>query len=143
MIYANSDGGARGNPGPGAIGVIIRKDNEILTKYSQFIGRNVTNNIAEYEALIKALELASKFTKDEVTCILDSELVVKQLLGKYKVRNTRLLELFLEVQKIQENFKRIKYEHVSRFDKFQQIADEILNEELDKEVGPRKKFYRG
>jgi ribonuclease HI len=142
MIYTNSDGGARGNPGPGAIGIIIRKDNEILTKYSQFIGRNVTNNIAEYEALIKALEIASKFTKEEVTCVLDSELVVKQLLGEYRVKNTRLMELFLKVQKLQENFKRIKYQHVSRMDKYQQITDEILNDELDKEVGPRKKFYR-
>jgi ribonuclease HI len=142
MIYTNSDGGARGNPGPGAIGVIVRKDDEILIKYSQFIGRNVTNNIAEYEALIKALELASKFTSEEVTCILDSELIVKQLLGEYKVKNTRLMELFLKVQKVQENFKRIKYHHVKRTDKFQQIADEILNDELDKEVGPRKKFYR-
>ncbi|MFH1503683.1 MAG: ribonuclease HI family protein [Candidatus Diapherotrites archaeon] len=142
MIYTNSDGGARGNPGPGAIGIVIRKDNEILTKYSQFIGRNVTNNIAEYEALIKALELASKFTKEEIVCVLDSELIVKQLLGKYKVKNTRLLELFLKVQQLQENFKKIKYQHISRWDKYQQIADEILNEELDKEVGPRKKFYR-
>ncbi|SRR3989344_3641740 len=142
MIYTNSDGGARGNPGPGAIAVIVRKDEEILTRYSQFIGRNVTNNIAEYEALIKALELASKFTKEEVTCILDSELVVRQLLGEYKVRNTRLMELFLKVQKLQENFKKIKYQHTGRFDKYQQMADEFLNEELDKEVGPRKKFYR-
>lgn len=142
MIYTNSDGGARGNPGPGAIGIVIRNNNEILTKYSQFIGRNVTNNIAEYEALIKALEIASKFTKEEVTCILDSELIVNQLLGKYKVRNPKLLELFLKVQKLQENFKKIKYSHVSRMDKYQQIADEILNEELDKEVGIRKKFYR-
>lgn len=142
MIYTNSDGGARGNPGPGAIGVIIRKEEEILTRYSQFIGRNVTNNIAEYEALIKALELASKFTKEEITCILDSELVVNQLLGKYKVKNTQLMELFLKVQKLQENFKKIKYQHVNRMNKYQQIADEILNEELDKEVGPRKKFYR-
>ena len=142
MIYTNSDGGARGNPGPGAIGIVIRNNNEILIKYSQFIGRNVTNNIAEYEALIKALELASKFTKEEITCILDSELIVNQLLGKYKVRNPKLLELFLKVQKLQENFKKIKYSHVSRMDKYQQIADEILNEELDKEVGIRKKFYR-
>lgn len=142
MIYTNSDGGARGNPGPGAIGIIIRKDNEILTKYSQFIGRNVTNNIAEYESLIKALELASKFTNEEITCILDSELVVNQLLGKYKVKNTQLMELFLKIQKLQENFKKIKYQHVNRIDKYQQMADEILNEELDKEVGSRKKFYR-
>ena len=132
MIYTNSDGGARGNPGPGAIGIIIRKDGEILTKYSANIGKFVTNNIAEYEALIKALELALKYTKGEVTCILDSELIVKQLLGEYRVRNVKLLELFLKVQKLQENFNKIIYKHVSRWDKFQQIADELLNDELDK-----------
>ncbi len=106
MIYTNSDGGARGNPGPGAIGVIVRKDGEILRRYSGFLGENVTNNIAEYEGLIKALELASEYTKDEITCILDSELIVKQLLGEYKVRHPRLLELFLKVQKLQESFKK-------------------------------------
>jgi len=132
MIYTNSDGGARGNPGPGAIGVIVRKDGEILRRYSGFLGENVTNNIAEYEGLIKALELAFEYTKNELTCILDSELIVKQLLGEYKVRHPRLLELFLKVQKLQENFKKIRYLHVSRWNKFQQIADELLNEELDK-----------
>jgi ribonuclease HI len=132
MIYTNSDGGARGNPGPGAIGVIVREDGKILTKYSAKIGKFVTNNIAEYEALIKALELASKHTNNELTCFLDSELVVKQLLGEYRVRNPKLLELFLKVQKLQENFKTIKYKHVSRWDKFQQIADGLLNDELDR-----------
>ena len=132
MIYTNSDGGARGNPGPGAIGIIVRKNGKILIKYSAKIGKFVTNNVAEYEALIKALELASKFAKDKITCNLDSELVVKQLLGEYRVRNPKLLELFLEVQKLQENFKSIKYKHVSRWDKFQQIVDELLNEELDR-----------
>lgn len=132
MIYTNSDGGARGNPGPGAIGVIVREDEKILTKYSAKIGNLVTNNVAEYEALIKALELASKYTNDELTCILDSELVVKQLLGEYKVKNQNLLPLFLKVQKLQENFKKIRYEHVSRWDKFQQIVDGLLNEELDR-----------
>lgn len=132
MIYTNSDGGARGNPGPGAIGVIVREDEKILTKYSACIGKFVTNNIAEYEALIKALELASKFTTEEITCVLDSELVVKQLLGEYKVKNANLLPLFLKVQKLQENFKKIKYVHVSRWDKFQIIVDELLNVELDR-----------
>ncbi|VVB83698.1 Ribonuclease HI [uncultured archaeon] len=133
MIYTNSDGGARGNPGAGAIGVLVREDEKILTKYSTKIGKFVTNNIAEYEALIKALELASKFTNDELICILDSELVVNQLLGKYKVRNPHLLPLFLKVQKLQENFKKIKYQHVGREDKFQVLADELLNNELDRE----------
>jgi len=131
MIYTNSDGGARGNPGPGAIGVVVRENGKILVKYSSMIGSFVTNNIAEYEGLIKALQLASKHTK-EVTCILDSELVVKQLLGEYKVRNPRLMELFLKVQKEQEHFKIVRYKYVSREDKFQQIADELLNEELEK-----------
>ena len=132
MIFTNSDGGARGNPGPGAIGVIIRREGQILRKYSGFIGENVTNNIAEYEALIKALEIASEYTKDEVTCILDSELIIKQLLGEYKVRHPNLIELFLKVQKLQDRFKRIRYLHVSRWNNFQKIADELLNEELDK-----------
>ena len=132
MIYTNSDGGARGNPGPGAIGIIVRKDGEILTRYSAKIGKYVTNNIAEYEALIKALELASKYTQDKITCILDSELVIKQLLGEYRVRNPKLLELFLKVQKLQEKFNKVIYKHVSRWNKFQQIADELLNKELDK-----------
>lgn len=130
MFYTNSDGGSRGNPGKGAIGVIVREEGKILTKYSKKLGI-VTNNIAEYEALIKALELASKFTK-EITCFLDSELVVKQLLGEYRVKNRNLLELFLKVQKLQENFNRVAYKHVPREDCFQKIVDEILNEELDK-----------
>jgi ribonuclease HI len=132
MIFTNSDGGARGNPGPGAIGVIVRDEGRILTKYSARIGKYVTNNIAEYEALIKALELASKHTNKEVTCFLDSELVVKQLLGEYRVKHPKLLELFLRVQRLQENFEKVIYKHVSRWDEFQQIADGLLNVELDK-----------
>lgn len=131
MICTNSDGGSRGNPGPTAIGIIIRKDEKILKKYATKIG-NATNNIAEYRALIKALELASKFSK-EVTCYLDSELLVKQLLGKYRVRNPKLLELFLKVQKLQENFTKIKYIYVSRWNKFQRIVDGLVNRELDRE----------
>jgi ribonuclease HI len=141
MIYTNSDGGARGNPGPGAVAAIVRKDGEILTKSSKFIGQMVTNNIAEYEGLIHALELASKVTQDEITCFLDSELVVKQLLGEYKVRNPSILILFLKVQKLQDKFKSIKYKHVSREDNFQVIVDELLNEELDNQ-GYKRKFVR-
>ena len=131
MIYTNSDGGARGNPGPGAIGVIVRDEDKILTKHSSIVGNYVTNNIAEYEGLIKALELGSQFTQDKITCILDSELVVKQLLGEYKVKNPKLMELFLKVQKLQDNFKIVEYKHVSREDKYQQLADELLNQEFD------------
>jgi ribonuclease HI len=132
MIYTNSDGGARGNPGPGAIGVLVRDENKILLMDSIKIGNYITNNVAEYEALIRALQLASRYTQDEITCYLDSELVVKQLLGEYKVKHPDLKKLFLRVQKLQENFKSIKYIHVSRENKYQKIVDELLNKELDK-----------
>lgn len=133
MIYTNSDGGSRGNPGPGAIGVIVRDEEKILTKYKAAVGQRVTNNVAEYEGLIKALQLASKFTDKEVTCIVDSELIVKQLLGEYRVKNKRLLELFRKVQQLQEKFDKIAYKHAPREDKYQKIVDGMLNEVLDKE----------
>jgi ribonuclease HI len=142
MIYTNSDGGARGNPGPGAVAALVRKEGEILTKSSKFIGEEITNNVAEYEGLILALELASTVTKEDITCFLDSELVVKQLLGEYKVRNHNILPLFLKVQKLQESFKSIKYAHVPRIDNFQVIVDELLNEELDNQGYRKNKFIR-
>jgi len=132
MIVTNSDGGARGNPGPGAIGVLIRNDDSIVEMYSEKVGK-VTNNVAEYLGLIKALQLAATYTKDEITCYLDSELIVKQLLGNYRVKNETLMKLFLEVQKLQENFKKIKYIHVRRNDAFQKMVDALLNMELDEE----------
>ncbi len=141
MIYTNSDGGCRGNPGPGAVGAIVRRDGHILTKSSKFIGERVTNNIAEYEGLILALELAAKVTKGDITCVLDSELIVKQLMGEYKVKNRNILPLFLKVQKLQENFKTIKYQHVSRWNKFQRLADELVNDELN-DKGYYKKIFR-
>lgn len=131
MLYTNSDGGARGNPGPGAIGILIRKDNKIIKTYSKKVGR-VTNNIAEYLALIKALELAFKHG-EEVNCILDSELIVKQLKGEYRVKNIKLKDLFGKVRKLEQRFRKVNYKHVSRWDKFQQLADSLLNKELNKE----------
>ena len=131
MIKTNSDGGSRGNPGSEAIGVVVRKNNTILTMFSMKIGSYVTNNIAEYEALIKALEIAKPLTK-EIECYLDSELVVKQLLGEYNVKSPRLKELFLKVQKLENHFDKIRYVCVGREDEFQQLADGLVNNELDK-----------
>ena len=138
MIYTNSDGGARGNPGPGAIGVIIREDNKIIYQYAEILNGKVTNNVAEYTGLIRALEIASRYTKGEITCILDSELIVNQLLGKYKVSNKYLLKFFLQVQKLQERFEKITYKHVRREDPYQKAADYLLNVALDQKFGPRR-----
>ena len=132
MIYTNSDGGSRGNPGPGAIGVVVRKDGTILKKHSAYLGEQVTNNIAEYHALLKALELAAEFTNKEVTCLIDSELVVKQLLGEYRVLHPNMKQLFIKVQELQDKFEKVIYLHITRDDRFQQLADELVNEELNK-----------
>ena len=118
--------------------VSVRKEGEIITKYSVY-GENTTNNVKSMG--INLASNTSNITKDEITCFLDSELVVKQLLGEYKVRNKNILPLFLKVQKLQERFKKIKYAHVPRTDNFQIIVDEMLNEELDNK-GYRKNRFR-
>jgi ribonuclease HI len=110
-------------------------------KFSQKIGNLVTNNICEYEALIKALELVKQVGEKEVTCFVDSELVVKQILGEYKIKDHKLVPLFLKAQKLIDDFDKISFKHSSREDKFQKIADEIVNAELNKH-GHYKKFPR-
>lgn len=91
-VYVYSDGGARGNPGPAAIGLVLLDENKnIITQKSDYLGVN-TNNRAEYTGVIRGLELAGHHTSGEVVFTLDSELVVKQLVGKYKVRD-KLLKL--------------------------------------------------
>lgn len=141
MIFTNSDGGSRGNPGPGAIGILVRDEGKILTKFSKFIGDNITNNEAEYTALIEVLKMASEITDGKIICVLDSELVVKQMRGEYKVRHPALLELYFVVKKLEERFQKVSYIHAPREDEFQVIVDELLNEELDRRK-VKKKFSR-
>jgi len=138
MIYTNSDGGARGNPGPSGIGIIVRNEDKIIEEYAEVLKKTTTNNVAEYKALIKALEIASKHTQGEITCVLDSELVVNQLLGKYSVKSPPLMKLFLEVQKVQNRFDKITYKHVRRTDENQKYVDYLLNQKLDAKFGKRK-----
>jgi len=128
-ISINCDGGARGNPGPAAIGVVIR-DDEKLEEYKERIGE-ATNNVAEYKALLKGLELASKYTKQEVNVFMDSELVVKQLQGLYKVKAKHLYPLFMKVKEKEKDFLKVVYVNVRREDKNQAEADRLVNCALD------------
>ena len=137
MIYTNSDGGARGNPGPAAVGVVIRDEDGILLEYKEVLKGNQTNNFAEYVGLIRSLQLAKKYTTDELTCVLDSELVVKQLLGEYQVKSPKLKPLFLKVQELQNDYKKIIYKHVKRNDKYQKMADWLVNKALDEKLGSK------
>jgi len=126
-----SDGGARGNPGPAAIGiVVINAKGETLAEYKEVVGR-ATNNQAEYWALIKGLELAQGYGVRKITSIMDSELVVKQMKGEYRVRNIDLQPLYQKAVRLAQSFESVKYRHVKRGNDKIQIADRLVNEALD------------
>lgn len=129
MIF--SDGGARGNPGPAAIAFLILLENgQILMIKSRYIGLR-TNNQAEYEALIAALESALALNAEEVTCHLDSELVTKQLTGEYAVKNRELREMWNKVQELKKRFKKVSFINVPRTNNQIQKVDKLVNETLD------------
>jgi len=128
-VYANADGGSRGNPGPAAIGVVILDENKkVLAVHKEKIGI-ASNNIAEYKALLKALEMAAKHTTFELHVLMDSELVIRQMQGDYKVKAQHLLPLYLEAKSKEKMFKKIIYESVLR--EFNAHADMLVNEALD------------
>ena len=129
LIY--SDGASRGNPGPSAIAfIILSSDGEPLRKCSKYLGIR-TNNQAEYEALAVALKAASELTEQEVTCHIDSELVAKQLSGKYKVRDPKLKALWLKIQELERNFRRTTYLSVPRGNCYISEADQLANQTLN------------
>ena len=108
------DGGAKGNPGPAGIGIIIVDEKgNVIKEISEGIGIK-TNNQAEYLALIKGLEEGLKFNLENVDFFLDSELVVRQLKGIYKIKNKELQKLFKKAQKLILKYKNISFSHIPR-----------------------------
>jgi len=130
IVY--SDGASRGNPGISAIAyMIMTEDGRLLKKYSRYVGIR-TNNQAEYEALISALESASTLTDQEVACYMDSELVVKHLNGEYHVRNPKLKTLWLRVQELRQRFRRITFSNVPRTNIHIEWVDRLANQVIDR-----------
>lgn len=129
-----TDGGARGNPGPAGIGAVIQAFDEKSQGYQtiravkQYLGET-TNNQAEYRALIAALEAASALGATEVECLLDSELVVRQLNGEYRVKDKDLAPLFLKAWNLGTGFQKITYQHIRR--EYNKEADKLVNEAID------------
>lgn len=133
MTYKlHTDGGSRGNPGPGAIGAVITNSttqgDAVIYELSKYIGR-CTNNEAEYLAVFYGLKAALDKNINELEVFVDSELVVKQLSGEYKVKNLRLKKIFDEVKKLQSSFTKLSFTHVKR--NKNKRADELVNEALD------------
>ncbi|MCK4540398.1 ribonuclease HI family protein [Candidatus Parcubacteria bacterium] len=128
-IKIYTDGGARGNPGPAGIGVVVydEKDDIIDTK-SEYIGET-TNNQAEYKAVIAAFELIGNYEVNEINFFLDSELVVKQLNREYKVKNKGLSPLFVKVYNSILKYKKVTFTHVRR--EFNKEADKLANIAMD------------
>ena len=129
-IIVYTDGGSRGNPGPAALGVVIIGSHE----YGERIG-NTTNNIAEYKAVIFALKKVKQLVGNkkagevEVEVRMDSELIVRQLEGEYKIKDEDLQPLFIEVWNLKLDFKKVDFVHVRR--EKNKRADELVNEALD------------
>ena len=134
-ILVYTDGGARGNPGPAAIGAVFYlpegEVNKQIGELKQYIGEN-TNNYAEYMALITALEKVYELGYKKVFCHLDSELVVKQLNGQYKIREETLKPLAAKVFALREKFEQVTFQHVRR--EQNKEADRLVNEALDERL---------
>lgn len=126
-----SDGGARGNPGPAAIGVLVcNEKGEMLREYQETIGE-ATNNIAEYRALLKGLELARELGLEDIEYFLDSELVARQLSGQYRIKTPHLKELFLRAKESERHFHKVVYTHVPRTHEKIRWVDRLVNEALN------------
>jgi ribonuclease HI len=131
---ANIDGGSRGNPGPAAYGVIIRDGRgEVVAKLKKYIGR-MTNNVAEYYGLIAALDYAESHSVKAIRIESDSELLVKQMRGLYRVKSEDLRPLFERALKMSKAFESFRIEHVYR--EQNREADALANEAMD-EVEPK------
>src|SRR3989344_2208355 len=113
-LITYTDGGARGNPGPAAAGVIIKDaTGKTIAGYGEYLGRQ-TNNYAEYAALISALKKAKELGATEVECVLDSELVTKQMKRQYKVKEPTLQKLFIQAYNLSAQFKKVVFKHTRR-----------------------------
>jgi ribonuclease HI len=130
-IFINCDGGSRGNPGPAAIGIVVwDESHKKIDSYKECVGIT-TNNVAEYRSLIAALQIASKHTAKEAHIIMDSELVIRQMNGTYKVKKPHLLGLHRKAKELEKEFEKVVYANVAREDRYQAEADRLVNEALD------------
>ena len=124
-----TDGGARGNPGPAAYGYVLEADDgTVLDARGETIGV-ATNNVAEYRALLAGLTKALELGLDELDVISDSELLVKQMNGEYRVKNAALVDLSLEAAHLARKIGRVTYSAVRRTEN--ELADQLVNEALD------------
>jgi ribonuclease HI len=131
-LILHIDGASRGNPGPAGIGVVIADvSGTVLAEVSEYIGE-VTNNVAEYKALLKGLQEAARIGAKDVSIYSDSELLVKQMNGQYRVRHPGLLPLYNQARNVIPLFDHISFTHIPREQNSR--ADELANQALDEQA---------
>lgn len=131
-LYTYSDGGARGNPGPAACGVVLASpEGKVLYETAFCIGEN-TNNVAEYNGMIRALELAKERKARHLVCHADSELIIFQLQGKYRIKDARMQDLAKRVKSLASEFDAVVYRQIPREHPMIRRADKLLNQELNR-----------
>jgi ribonuclease HI len=124
-----TDGGARGNPGPAAFAYVLEaEDGTVLAAHGETIGV-ATNNVAEYRALVEGLRKAAELEIGELEVISDSELLVRQMRGEYKVKNQALRELWEDASELERRFEKVVFTAVRR--EHNELADRLVNEALD------------
>lgn len=140
-----TDGGSRGNPGKAAIGVVYcNEKGQMIRNYSEYLGDELTNNEAEYKAVILGLKkFKALFGKElaknsEIEIRSDSELMVKQLSGEYKLQDPKIQQFFIEIWNLKFDFKTLRYKSIPR--EKNKEADRLVNMELDSQAGARKLF---
>ena len=129
IIY--TDGGARGNPGPAGIGVVIcstENEDRIISTAKKYIGKT-TNNQAEYQAVVLGLQEAKKLKAEEVEVRMDSELVCFQINGIYKIKNVDFQDSFIKIWNLRQSFKKIIFKHIRR--EKNKLADKLVNDAID------------
>jgi ribonuclease HI len=124
----NIDGGSRGNPGPAAYAVVLARNGQPPIEEAEAIG-TATNNVAEYSALVRGLEISAELGVRRLAVVSDSELLVKQMNGEYRVKNPDLLDLYQEAIHLRKEFERVTFTHVRR--EHNKRADFLCNEALD------------
>jgi ribonuclease HI len=126
------DGACRGNPGPASYGVAIKKEDGGYIEFYEYIG-TATNQVAEYEALIRGLSEAHKLGAQEVDAYTDSQFVTRQFQGIYKIKHETMKALMLKVRELEKNFKRVGVHHIPRSSQEgNKLADKLANIALDK-----------
>ena len=134
MYCVYSDGGSRGNPGPSAYAVVVTENGKIIHEHSEFLGVH-TNNYAEYRGLIAGISKVLELGADDVEFVMDSQLVIRQMTGQYKVKSPDMLALYEDAKALSSLIPKVRFTNVRRSERLIPRADALLNAEMDRHSG--------